>query len=311
MPDSDYDTLLDATIAHLEDLKRRGERFVRVDPATLKDLIATPTKPSGVPVATASISLAPLSPSVVLPSPAVTTVRPAVAIRPPAITVPVRLNTPARVVTLAPDDKVAAMAELSERARACVQCSNLAASRKNVVFGVGDIHSSLMFVGEAPGAEEDLQGEPFVGEAGQLLTKIIQAMGLTRAQVYIANVLKCRPDTPGQGSGNRKPTHEEMATCLPYLKEQIRIMSPKVIVALGGTAMEGLFGKSPVFITKLRGQWQDLNGIPVMPTYHPAYVLRNQSMATKRETWTDMLAAMERLGMPIREKQRGFFLGTA
>jgi DNA polymerase len=123
-------------------------------------------------------------------------------------------------------------------------------------------------------------------------------------------VLKCRPDTPGQRSGNRKPTPEEMATCLPYLKEQIRIIRPRVIVALGATAMEGLFGRAPVYITKIRGQWQELDGIAVMPTYHPSYVLRNQSLATKRETWTDMLAAMERLGMPISDKQRGYFLSA-
>lgn len=200
------------------------------------------------------------------------------------------------------------MAELRERALRCVTCAHLASSRKNVVFGVGDIHSPLMFVGEAPGADEDVTGEPFVGAAGQLLTKVIQTMGLSREKVYIGNVLKCRPDTPGQTKGNRKPTHEEMRTCLPYLQEQIRIIQPKVIVALGATAVEGLFGRSPIFITKLRGQWMQYEGIDVMPTYHPSYVLRNQSLATKRETWEDMLAAMGRLGMEISEKQRGYFL---
>jgi DNA polymerase len=164
-----------------------------------------------------------------------------------------------------------------------------------------------MFVGEAPGADEDAQGEPFVGAAGQLLTKIITATGLQRSDVYIANILKCRPDTPGQSSGNRKPTPAEMTTCIPYLHEQIDLIKPKVLVALGATAVEGLLGKT-VGITKLRGNWQTYRGIPLMPTYHPAYLLRNQSLAAKREVWEDMLKAMEKLGLPISEKQRNFFL---
>ncbi len=137
-----------------------------------------------------------------------------------------------------------------------------------------------MFVGEAPGADEDAQGEPFVGAAGQLLTKIIQATGLSRGDVYIANILKCRPDTPGQSSGNRKPRPEEMATCIPYLHEQIDLIQPKALVALGATAVEGLLGKT-IGITKLRGHWREYRGIPLMPTYHPAYLLRNQAMRHK------------------------------
>ena len=175
------------------------------------------------------------------------------------------------------------------------------------MFGVGNIDAQLMFVGEAPGADEDEQGEPFVGAAGQLLTKIITATGLSRADVYIANILKCRPDTPGQSSGNRKPRPEEMATCIPYLHEQIDLIRPQVIVALGATAVEGLLGKT-VGITRLRGHWQTYRDTPLMPTYHPAYLLRNQSLATKREVWEDMLAVMEKLAMPISEKQRNFFL---
>ncbi len=143
-------------------------------------------------------------------------------------------------------------------------------------------------------------------KSGQLLTKIIQTMGLTREKVYIANILKCRPDTPGQTSGNRKPTPQEMQTCIPYLHEQIDLIRPRVIVALGGTAVEGLLGK-PVFITKLRGQWQTYRGIPLMPTYHPSYLLRNQSMSQKRQAWEDMLQVMEKIDMPISEKQRNFF----
>jgi len=204
-------------------------------------------------------------------------------------------------------DKQAAFDDLRTRALACVKCAHLASSRKNVVFGVGNVNAELMFVGEAPGADEDAAGEPFVGKAGQLLTKIIQAMGMTRETVYIANILKCRPDTPGQAAGNRKPTPEEMQTCIPYLHEQIDLIQPKVLVALGATAVEGLLGKT-IGITKLRGQWRSYRNIPLMPTYHPAYLLRNQSLSEKRLVWEDMLAVMEKLGAPISEKQRNYFL---
>lgn len=163
-----------------------------------------------------------------------------------------------------------------------------------------------MFVGEAPGADEDEQAEPFVGAAGQLLTKIITAMGLQRGDIYIANILKCRPDMPPQSSGNRKPTPEEMQTCIPYLHEQIDLIRPRVLVALGGTAMEGLLNKTGIM--KLRGNWHTYRGIPLMPTYHPAYLLHNQALAEKRRVWEDMLQVMEKLGMPISEKQQRFFL---
>lgn len=220
------------------------------------------------------------------------------------------MSAPPTAPPLTPEAKAAAFAALRERALACVKCSHLAAARKNVVFGVGNINADLMFVGEAPGADEDEQGEPFVGKAGQLLTKIIETTGLKRSEVYIANILKCRPDTPGQAAGNRKPTTGEMETCIPYLHEQIDLIRPKVIVALGGTAVEGLLGKT-IGIMKLRGNWKTYRGIPLMPTYHPAYLLRNQALSEKRKVWEDMLQVMEKLGMPISEKQRRFFLKGA
>ena len=208
---------------------------------------------------------------------------------------------------LAREEKEAAMANLRTEVLACLNCPKLVAARKNVVFGIGDIHAELMFVGEAPGADEDLQGEPFVGAAGQLLTKIIGAMGFSRQTVYIGNILKCRPDMPDQTSGNRKPTSVEMKTCLPYLVRQIEIIRPKVIVALGATAVEGLLGKAES-ISRLRGHFQSFQGTPVMPTYHPAYLLRNQAVGEKRKVWEDMMQVMEKLGTPISDKQRGFFL---
>ncbi|HXG48217.1 MAG TPA: uracil-DNA glycosylase [Methylomirabilota bacterium] len=188
---------------------------------------------------------------------------------------------------------------------ACVKCAHLAASRRNVVFGVGNPNARLMFVGEAPGMDEDFQGEPFVGKAGELLTRIIQTMGLSRETVYIANILKCRPDTPGQATGNRKPTPQEMRTCVPFLHEQIAIIQPDAIVALGGTALEGLLGTGG--ISRLRGKWQTYRGIPLMPTFHPAFLLHQESLANKRLVWEDMLQVMERLGLPISEKQRAYF----
>lgn len=190
---------------------------------------------------------------------------------------------------------------------ACVKCDHLVQSRTQVVFGVGNPEAELMFVGEAPGEDEDRKGEPFVGKAGQLLTKIIETMGYRREDVYIANVLKCRPDMPAGASGNRKPTSAEMKTCLPYLEEQIAIVQPRALVALGATAMEGLQGNTAT-MASLRGRWHEFRGIPLMATYHPAYLLRNQSLSEKRKVWEDMLLVLERLGKSISEKQRGFFL---
>ncbi len=198
------------------------------------------------------------------------------------------------------------MESLRRAVLACEKCPHLVRSRTQVVFGVGNPEADLMFVGEAPGADEDEQGEPFVGKAGQLLTKMIQAMGFERTDLFIANVLKCRPDMPAGESGNRKPKPAEMATCLPWLREQIALIKPRVIVALGATAAEGLLGEtSPM--RDLRGRWLDFEGTPVMVTYHPAYLLRNQSISEKRKVWEDLLLVLEKLGVKISAKQRAFF----
>ncbi|HET9377796.1 MAG TPA: uracil-DNA glycosylase [Chthoniobacterales bacterium] len=200
--------------------------------------------------------------------------------------------------------------QLEQTTIACRKCPHLVAFRHQVVFGVGNPDAELMFVGEAPGADEDLQGEPFVGRAGELLTRIIQTMGFSRDEVYIANVLKCRPDMPPGRSGNRPPTAEEMATCLPYLREQIALIQPKLMVALGGVAMRGLLGADQP-MKSLRGHWHQFAGIPVMPTFHPSYLLRNQSLTEKRKVWEDMLLVLERLKRPITERQRNFFLAKS
>jgi DNA polymerase len=297
MPNASFDGLLDATIRHLEDLREHGVRHVAMDPRALTELAQPPR--AAPPVVAPAVRTA-------APNPIVTTMpRPAVPARPPTPPAPAPVQprlpvTEPRRRDFTRAEKEAAMASLRQQALACQKCSHLAAARKHVVFGVGDIHSPLMFVGEAPGADEDEQGEPFVGKAGQLLTRIIQTMGLTRETVYIANILKCRPDTPGQAAGNRKPTPTEMVTCLPYLLEQIAIIQPKAMVALGATALEGLFGKTEG-ISRARGRWLTFQDTPVMPTYHPAYLLRNQALTEKRKVWEDMLAVMTRLGLPISE----------
>jgi DNA polymerase len=183
-----------------------------------------------------------------------------------------------------------------------------------MVFAAGNPHSPLMLVGEAPGAEEEKRGEPFVGPAGQLLDRILSAMGFDRSTVYITNICKFRPalEEPSQGSRNRPPTTAEMNACLPFLHREIEIIRPSVIVALGATAAEGLLGRK-VSITRERGSWHEFAGIPLMLTVHPSYLLRcaqqgpETELAEKRKSWEDMLAVMEKLSLPISDKQRGFF----
>lgn len=210
--------------------------------------------------------------------------------------------------TLPAGDKQTRWQWLREKVLQCPVCNEHVRPGKQIVFGVGNLDARIFFCGEAPGAEEEEQGEPFVGPAGQLLTKIIQAMGLKRNDVYIGNILNWRPehDMP---FGNRKPVPVEMNFCLPYIRAQIEIVQPEVIVALGVTAAEGLLQKyGQIKMRSMRGQWQDFNGIPVILTYHPSYLLHNNTNKTKREIWEDMLAVMERLKMPISEKQRRYFL---
>ena len=212
----------------------------------------------------------------------------------------------ARLQFVAPN-KADLLAPVRERVSSCTKCPHLASSRTQTVFGVGNPDAELMFIGEAPGVDEDRQGEPFVGRAGQLLTRIIETMGFAREEVYIANILKCRPDTSPGSFGNRPPTPLEMQTCRPYLVEQIDIIQPRVVVALGAVAVEGLLGtRAPM--RELRGRWHSYNGIPLMITYHPAYLLRNQAPSEKRKVWEDMLQVLERLERPISERQRNYFL---
>ncbi len=186
-------------------------------------------------------------------------------------------------------------AELEAAVRVCTKCA-LHKTRTQTVFGVGDRHAQWMFIGEAPGGDEDRQGEPFVGRAGQLLNVILFAIGLKREEVYIANVLKCRPP------GNRDPQPEEVAQCEPYLIRQIELIKPRLIVALGRHAAHSLL-KTEVPLGKLRGQRLSYHGTPLIVTYHPAYLLRNP--ADKRKVWDDLcLAKTVMAAMPDPEREK-------
>ena len=197
---------------------------------------------------------------------------------------------------------------LRQRILDCPTCKKNVRPGKKIVVGVGHLDADLFFCGEAPGAEEESAGEPFVGPAGQLLNRMIDAMGLEREQVYIGNIMNWRPETPNYRT-NRPPTKEEMAFCLPYLHAQLSIVQPKVVVALGLTAANGLLGHDPNRkLGALRGRWQSLGALPLMVTYHPSYLLRNASRKVKRIVWEDLLQVMERLSIPISEKQQRYFL---
>lgn len=184
-------------------------------------------------------------------------------------------------------DAAGKLATIREDIGPCTRCK-LCEGRTNIVFGVGNPHARLMFVGEGPGADEDAQGEPFVGRAGKKLNEMIQSIGLTRDQVYIANVVKCRPPD------NRTPEPDEIATCSPFLFRQIEAIAPDVIVTLGAPASKTLLG-TKVGITQLRGNWGRFRGIPVMPTYHPAYLLRAYTVENRRLVYEDLKAARARM----------------
>jgi uracil-DNA glycosylase family 4 len=183
----------------------------------------------------------------------------------------------------------AALLAIREELGECARCK-LGAGRTRLVFGVGNPRAELAFVGEGPGQDEDLQGEPFVGKAGQLLTKMIEAMGFRREDVYIANVVKCRPP------GNRNPEPDEIAACEPFLRAQLAAIGPKVIVALGKFAAHTLLRETTP-ITKLRGRWSEYAGVKLMPTFHPAYLLR--SPEEKKKAWEDLQLVMSELGRSV------------
>ena len=311
--------------AHLEGRMRQGERRLWLQPdatQALRELVRMKPQPwpagrtaaleeaEPAPAAEAApatgrleeeVAVQPLRPvSAEVPSP-----QPGSVVLPegvPGLPVPAPVKTP---VTL--EEKEARLAEVRARAK------SLGTLRDTMVFAVGTPLAEIVFVGEAPGAEEERQGEPFVGPAGNLLTKVLKVMGLERSGVYITNICKYRPAMEDQGRGNRAPSPLEMASCLEFVREEIAIIRPRVIVALGGTAITGLLGIK-TGVMSARGRFYEFEGIPVMATLHPSYLLRKEqegllvANAEKRKFWEDMLMVMERAGLPVTEKQRAFFL---
>jgi DNA polymerase len=251
--------IIDGTIQVLEDMKRSGVTHVEMSRATMEELGKAPRTNAAV---------GPLAPA----------------------GAKTMVETPREGTRPTTNDAATELARIEARAKVCVKCGELSRCRHSVVFGVGSPRAEIMFVGEAPGHDEDMQGEPFVGRAGELLTKIISAMGYKREDVYIANVLKCRPPQ------NRTPLPDEISNCLPYLLSQIELIQPKVIVALGATAVRALLDVQ-LGITKMRGHWYTFRDIPIMPTFHPAYLLRNPP--AKKEVWEDMKAVLEKLGREV------------
>lgn len=305
----------------LRRLKAGGQRAVSVTEeglALLRESVAAASQVDIAPESTPSSS--PSVPPVAAPrftlpeSPRVL----AAPVASPASAVPAMPPTPA--IELPAGDKQARWNYLRDLVLNDATCLARVHPGKKVVFGVGNLDASVMFVGEAPGGDEEDLGEPFVGRAGQLLNKMIKAMGLDRSQVYIGNILNWRPEMgarnpDGSQTGNRPPTAAEMAYCLPFIRAQIAIIQPKVLVALGKTAVDGLLGADRFkSMGAARGSWHSYADTPLRASYHPSYLLRQEGLTSvaakkiKRDAWEDMLAVMERAEVPVSEKQRNFFL---
>lgn len=239
------------------------------------------------------------------------TARPAAM--PPVVTSAPSMKVQPASESVAPESRCDELARLALQAENSERARQLGTLRDTMVFATGNPEAEIMFIGEAPGAEEEKQREPFVGPAGQLLTKIIQAMGLRRSDIYISNICKFRPkidDGRNQGTKNRAPSMGEMLACQPFIMGEISIIKPRIIVCLGATAASGLGIEGSV--GKLRGRVQDWRGTPLVVTYHPSYLLRREQedgggLSEKRLVWEDMLLVMETVGLAISDKQRGYF----
>ena len=272
-PHAELAELVRLTRAHLEWHRITGS--LGVPPATPAELAETA---AAAPPSPADGRLA-AAPPVASPEPVVSSVVAQAPTRPAPVAVPAD-----------PEARRQRLLVLETEARACTACG-LHRERTQAVFARGTGSSGLVFVGEGPGADEDLQGFPFVGAAGQLLDRMIAAMGLGRDDVYVCNIVKCRPPK------NRKPEPDEMAACSPFLAEQLELLGPRVIVALGATAVQGLLGTSEG-ITRMRGKWKLYRGrIAVMPTFHPAYLLRTPG--AKREVWQDLQEVLRHMGRAV------------
>ena len=289
----------------LEELKRQkaaGLRRVSISDeslASLKTLAgATPTA-SGPAAAAKSAS----APGDVRPSAPVRPVTP-VALK-PAVVATTSVIADAPIFTLPAGTKAERLQALRQLVDACAETKKHLTGSHRPLLGHGSLDAKVVFVGEAPSLEEMEAGKAFAGASGELLQKILGAAAISPTEYYLAPVMVWRPEPPTQ-YGKRPPTARELAFNLPYLRAQIDVVAPRIVVALGAQAFEALHGRTPS-ITQARGQWFDLGGVPLMPTYHPNYLLHNPSASAKRAVWEDFLLAMEKLGLPISEKQRGFF----
>lgn len=294
-------TGLDAVYDELKRLQKEGLDRVYINEATAA--LLKPVEPKATPVKhTSAQDTAALADLIEKPSPRAELAKPKLS------TVKVDPLPEAPTILLPDGDNISQLNWLKESVQNCATCNERKNADEQLVFGNGAIDADILFCGEAPGTDEAMSGLPFVGTAGQLLDKIIKAMGLDREKVYCTNLLKWRPknDKP---YGNRPPTQEEMAFCLPYLKAQIDIIQPKAIVALGNNTVGGLLGEEAKRkFGSLRGQWETFHGVPLMITFHPSYLQRNDTLKTKRLAWEDLLAVMGKVGLPISEKQQGYFL---
>lgn len=293
----------------LEELKRQkaaGVRRVSITAdslAALKALAGTPATPASAP-APAPAKAAP-APAPARPAAAPSSAPVAAAAPKPAVAAPTAPIPDAPIFTLAAGTKAERMQALRQLVEACAETKKHLVAPHRPLLGHGSLDAKVVFVGEAPTIGEMEAGQAFAGESGELLQKILSAAAINQADCYFAPVMVWRPEPPTQ-YGKRPPTARELAFNLPYLRAQIDVISPRVVVALGAQAFEALHGRTPT-ITQARGQWFDLGGVPLLATFHPNYLLHSPSASAKRTVWEDFLLLMEKLGLPISEKQRGFF----
>jgi uracil-DNA glycosylase family 4 len=287
----------------LEELKRQKAAGVRRVSITADSLTALKAL-AGTPAAQAAPT--PAKPSA---APAPASIRPAVtpvaAAPKPAVVVSAAPIPDAPIFTLAAGPKAERLQALRQLIDACAETKKHLSAPQRPLLGHGSLDAKVVFVGEAPTIVEMEAGQAFAGESGELLQKILSAAAINPADCYFVPVMVWRPEPPTQ-YGKRPPTAREIAFNLPYLRAQIDVVAPRAVVALGAQAFEALHGRTPS-ITQARGQWFDLGGVPLLPTFHPNYLLHTPSASAKRTVWEDFLLLMEKLGLPISEKQRGFF----
>lgn len=290
MDELEFAAIQRAVIQRLEDFHRAGlTHWKRIEPAIAEPASAdVSARPSAVPVKPSRLSEP--SPATINPPPQVVSMPPKkAAVAPAAASNPLTFQP----LDLPLEERVSRLASLCDQVKGCTRCQELATTRKQTVFGVGNPQAKIMFIGEAPGADEDQQGEPFVGRAGQLLNDIIKACRMKREDVYICNVLRCRPP------GNRLPSPEEASNCREYLDGQIAIVNPEYIVCWGSTAAKNLLAsESP--IGKMRGKFFQYGRAKVVCTYHPSYLLRNP--AAKKDVWDDMKFLFLEMGIDLSAK---------